>query len=334
MRAELWRTPKHSSPEQSGRGAPPRPLTTLALAALITVGGSLALAQFAPESAALQIPVPGPAPAPLDAAMRKEVADALAQKLADEYAYAEPGRKMAEAIRDKLTAGGYDKITSADEFAVALQADIRAVVNDKHLRVTFGAGAQPMMQGGLRPQGPIVPQPSNPIRRLEILEGNIGYMELNSLPPLPAVKDVIAAAFIYLQNTDALIIDARGNGGGTPPTVAFFMSYLSEGEPYVVNRVQWRQGNRVDETKTTDLGARSYGAKKPVFYLMSHRTFSGGEEFAYDLQAFRRGVLIGETTGGGANPGGLQPLGHGFSVVLPGGYIVHPVTGTNWRALV
>ena len=89
----------------------------------------------------------------------------------------------------------------------------------------------------------------------------------------------------------------------------------------------------VIETKTTDLGDRSYGAKKPVYVLTSSLTFSGGEEFAYDVQAFKRGVIVGETTGGGANPGGPQPLGHGFTVFVPTGLVKHPVTGTNWEGV-
>jgi hypothetical protein len=104
------------------------------------------------------------------------------------------------------------------------------------------------------------------------------------------------------------------------------MSYLSEGPPYTVMRVLDRQRGAF-ETKTTDLGERSYGAKKPVYVLTSSYTFSGGEEFAYDVQAFKRGVIVGQTTGGGANPGGPQPLGHGFTVFVPMGLAKHPRDG-------
>jgi len=84
---------------------------------------------------------------------------------------------------------------------------------------------------------------------------------------------------------------------------------------------------------TTDLGAASYGARRPVFVLTSGWTFSGGEELVYDIKARKRGLAIGETTAGGANPGGLQPLGHGFLAFIPVGYAVNPVTGTNWEGV-
>jgi hypothetical protein len=307
--------------------------TSATLAVVITV------ARVAPATAqpkpALSGPMsPGGASARnseiVDAATRKEVAEALATALADGYAHANLGQKMAQEVRAKLKAGAYNKIVSADEFAHALTADIRAVNDDKHLRVT---SRPPMMMTPTPGMIAIMRAMNAGIPRVDILEGNIGYMEVNGVAPLEAAKGTIATAFAFLHNTDALIIDARGNGGGDPLTVAFYMSYLSEGAPYVVNRIHYREDNRVEEIKTTDLGALSYGAKKPVLFLTSHRTFSGGEEFGYDLQAFKRATIVGETTGGGANPGDMKQLGHGFSMLLPNGYVVNPVTNSNWEGV-
>jgi hypothetical protein len=63
-------------------------------------------------------------------------------------------------------------------------------------------------------------------------------------------------------------------------------------------------------------------------------TFSGGEEMAYDLQALKRAVVVGEVTGGGANPGGgLVPLGKQFVANIPSGQGVNPITGTSWEGV-
>lgn len=156
-------------------------------------------------------------------------------------------------------------------------------------------------------------------------------MRVNGVPMFDYSKDAIAAAFAFLRNTDALIIDNRDNGGGDPRTVAFYMSYLSEGDPYLLNTFHWRKDDHVVESKTTNLGELSYGSRKQVFVLTSQGTFSGGEELTYDLQAFKRGVVVGETTGGGANPGGLLPLGHQFVAFIPGGYPVNAITQSNWE---
>jgi hypothetical protein len=62
-------------------------------------------------------------------------------------------------------------------------------------------------------------------------------------------------------------------------------------------------------------------------------TFSGGEELAYDIQGFKRGIVVGETSGGGANPGDPQAIGRGFMVFMPFGIVVHPATGKNWEGV-
>ncbi|MDB5692090.1 MAG: hypothetical protein JWO81_1153, partial [Alphaproteobacteria bacterium] len=60
-------------------------------------------------------------------------------------------------------------------------------------------------------------------------------------------------------------------------------------------------------------------------------TFSGGEELAYDIQTLKLGTLVGETTGGGANPGQSVPIGHGVMAFIPTGRAESPVTGSNWE---
>jgi hypothetical protein len=264
---------------------------------------------------------------PLDESARKEVVEQLATALADSYAYEDVGRKLAQHVRARMAAKSYAGIDSGEALAAALDADLHSVVPDKHLNISFGARPGPQ-------RGP--PRDSRAsngaIRRAEILAGNIGYLEVNGVPDLEFASDAIAAAFAFLGNTDALILDLRGNGGGSPETCALYMSYLSEGAPYVLNTFHSR-GDQAGETRTTDLGARAYGAKKPVFVLISARTFSGGEELAYDIQSFKRGLVVGEVSGGGANPGDSRPLSHGFTVFMPTGYPVNPVTGKNWEGV-
>lgn len=75
--------------------------------------------------------------------------------------------------------------------------------------------------------------------------------------------------------------------------------------------------------------ARRYD--KPVYVLTSARTFSGGEDCAYGLQAQKRATLVGETTGGGSNPVSWFSLGHGIVVAIPTTRATNAVTGTNWE---
>jgi C-terminal processing protease CtpA/Prc len=69
----------------------------------------------------------------------------------------------------------------------------------------------------------------------------------------------------------------------------------------------------------------------PLFVLCSARTFSAGEEFAYDLQALRRATIVGETSRGGANPGRVHRLDEHFAAFIPDARAINPVTGDNWE---
>ena len=281
------------------------------------------IAQGAQPSSSIQI----------DERVRKDVLNSLAQELESRYVLPDMATKLAAAVRAKQKARAYKNVTTGPDLARVLTEDLLSIAHDKHLRITFGFG--PLPPG---PSGPLPPQMLDELRKengaipkVEILDGNVGYMRVNGVPPVDVARPAIAAAFAFLHNTDALIIDDRGNGGGDPHTVAVYVSYLSEGKFFVVNTFHSREGGRVEEFKTTELGDLSYGARKPVFVLTSPMTFSGGEELAYDLQALKRATLVGEVTGGGANPVTIIELGHQFSVSMPDAQGINPITGTNWE---
>src|SRR5437763_520244 len=70
---------------------------------------------------------------------------------------------------------------------------------------------------------------------------------------------------------------------------------------------------------------------KDVYVLTSGRTFSGAEEFAYNLQTQKRATIVGETTGGGAHPTrGFRVTDH-FGVGVPFARSINPVTKTSWE---
>jgi hypothetical protein len=271
----------------------------------------------------------------IDASIRKDVLNKLARALESQYAIEDTAKKLAELVRARQKANAYKRISTAPELARALTEDLYAVAHDKHLHVDFSF--TPLPEGPSGPPSPdvlnAIAKQNGAIPKLEILDGNVGYMRVNGVPFIESARSAIAAAFEFLRNTDALIIDNRGNGGGDPNTVALYVSYLSTGEPYVVNTFHWRAGNRIEEFKTTQLGDQAYGADKPVFVLTSPFTFSGGEELSYDLQAEKRAVVVGEVTGGGANPGGPVPLPHQFVVFMPGAVAVNPLTKTSWEGI-
>jgi C-terminal processing protease CtpA/Prc len=70
---------------------------------------------------------------------------------------------------------------------------------------------------------------------------------------------------------------------------------------------------------------------KPVYVLTSHGTFSGGEEFTFDLKTQKRAPIVGEATGGGAHPVRGIPAGDHFTIVVPFARPINPVTKGDWE---
>jgi len=142
--------------------------------------------------------------------------------------------------------------------------------------------------------------------------------------------ETAAAAMNLLANTDALIIDLRKNGGGDPAMVQLVCSYLFSQRTHL-NDIYSRPDNRTEEFWTkTDMPGKPYG-DKPVFVLTSSRTFSGAEEFSYNLKNLNRATIVGETTGGGAHPVNARRLGKDFLIMVPFARAINPITKTNWE---
>lgn len=274
----------------------------------------------------------------IDAATRTQVIDGVLKRLNDSYIFPEVAKKMEAAIRERAQKKEYDQITSSAAFARKLTEDLQAVSRDKHLRVRYSHEAVPE---GQRRDEPTAEERENYRRfsqrinhgfeRVERLPGNIGYIDLRGFFDPELGKDTVAAAMSFISNTDALIFDLRQNGGGDPAMVALISSYLFGAEPVHLNDLHWREGNRVEEFWTKPAAAAVRYEGKDIYVLTSARTFSGAEEFSYNLKNLKRATIVGETTGGGANPGGGFRVNAHFGMFVPTGYAQSPVTKTNWE---
>jgi C-terminal processing protease CtpA/Prc len=144
-------------------------------------------------------------------------------------------------------------------------------------------------------------------------------------------RDTVAGAMNFLANTDALVIDLRENGGGQPDMVQLFCSYLFDAQPVHLNDLYFRPMDQTRQFWTLPwLPGKRY-LDKDVYVLTSHFTFSGAEECTYNLQTQKRARIVGETTGGGANPGGPVELTKNLTAFVPTGRAINPITGSNWE---
>ena len=291
--------------------------------------------QFEPDGKLKAIQIDGPIEAdelrqrlePVDDQTRQITIKAIAHQLRKEYVFPEVADKMAAALGKNAEEGRYANVSRADDLARMLTEDLRAVCHDKHLRVRLNTGGQ-------RPGGMI---PGDEARRnygfvrAEVLPNNIGYIRFDGFSASDEAREAAAAAMAFVARCDALIFDVRQNGGGSPRMVEFLGGYLYE-SPTVLNAFFDRKGRRVSQTRTLETvpGAKVNPAV-PVYVLTSGRTFSCAEEFSYDLQTTKRGIIVGETTGGGAHPVKGVPLNDRFMMMIPYERAENPITHGNWE---
>ncbi|HEU4932262.1 MAG TPA: S41 family peptidase [Pyrinomonadaceae bacterium] len=275
---------------------------------------------------------------PIDAATRTQVIDTIIKRLNESYVFPDVAKKMEDSIRERVANKEYDQITSAKQFATTLTNDLQAVSKDKHLRVRYSHQAIPERGPRREPTAEEREQRKRDLTwsnhgfsKVERLRGNIGYLEFLNFMDEELGADTVAAAMNFVNNTDALIIDMRSNGGGNPAMVALVCSYLFGPEPVHLNDLYWREGNRTDEFWTRKEVAGKRYLNKDVYVLTSKRTFSGAEEFTYNLKNLKRATIIGETTGGGAHPGGGFRISEHFGMFIPTGRAISPITKTNWE---
>lgn len=274
-------------------------------------------------------------PRPLSAEQRNETLEAVAKTLEENYVFPEIGAKMAAMLREKADADAYKDVEAPTGFAGRVTDDLREICKDKHLAVRVGAGPDFHGGGPMRRRGsPDDARRENfGFKQVELLPGNIGYIRFDEFNPSDDAKHVAKGAMAFVSGCDALIFDLRYNGGGSPVMIQFLSSYLFD-RPTHLNSFFDRTNNKTEEFWTTEsVPGKRLGEDLPVYVLTSGRTFSGAEEFSYNLQNLKRATLVGETTGGGAHPVRPISVNEQFHVMVPFARAVSPITHTNWEGV-
>jgi Peptidase family S41 len=279
---------------------------------------------------------PGVSPAvvKLDSALRARVIDGLAADLTRFYVHPAVAAQMVGTLRAQEHAEAYRGLDDGFQFADRLTADLRGVSHDLHLRVTFNPferppPARPTAQQLARMRSQME-RGNCAFEKVEILPGDVGYVKFDAFMSPEICAATVEAAMAFVAHTRALIFDLRDNGGGQPAMIAFIASYLFD-RPTHLNDIYNRYRNTTTQFWTIPSLPGKRLSREPVFVLTSHRTFSGAEEFCYDLENLRRATIVGETTGGGAHPVRGYAVADYFQVVVPGSEAINPITHTNWE---
>ena len=276
----------------------------------------------------------------LDSKTKSEAVNKIAKLLDENYVFPDKAKQMGDYIKSQLKNSTYDTINDPMLFAELLTMDLQSITHDKHLRIAFNPEAVKELKELEKKTGSFDDEPmfieqmkreNYGFKEIKILPGNIGYIDFRNFAPSKISKQTVASVMNFVSGTDALIFDIRKNGGGDPDGVRLICSYLFGTEPVHLNDIYTRTTNETEEYWTLK---KVDGVKRPdvpVYVLTSRFTFSGAEEFAYNLKNLKRATIVGEVTGGGANPGGTKYIDNSFVVFIPTGRAISPVTKTNWE---
>jgi hypothetical protein len=272
----------------------------------------------------------------LDAAARQRVLDGVESSLKEFYVYPETAKKMNDDLQERQKRGEFDAVTDGDVFAALLTKDLQEVSHDQHLHVNYSPYKLPN-----RDNDEPTPEEKEMRRKqaerancgfvkAEILPGNIGYLKFNFFANPEFCGATAIAAMNFLSHVDAIIFDLRDNGGGDPKMVALISTYLFN-KPTHLNDLYNRKDDETTQYWTLPYVPGNRLPDAPAFVLTSKMTFSGTEEFSYNLKNLKRATIVGETTGGGAHPVSGHRIDDHFTIGVPSARAVNPVSKTNWE---
>jgi hypothetical protein len=303
-------------------------------------------ARAAPPPAEETVPAEALQNQPFAPAERVATLDRIADLIERNYVYKDKAEAIAAEVRamksDPKLAAATDEVMWAAILTGRLQA------HDIHFNVSWSAAPTPAsnLVGGSPPDPKALERTlaadNYGFAKVERLAGNIGYVQLSFFAPFdrslageaePAARKAGEAALRLVSGTDAVIFDLRQNMGGSPDMIDLLLSAFLGEKPILLNQFYQRKGDRTVDFTTLANYAGPRLPDAPVFVLISGSTASGAEEFAYDVQTQKRGIVVGERSAGGANPGGVFDAGGGLQVFISTGAAKNPVTGTNWEGV-
>lgn len=172
--------------------------------------------------------------------------------------------------------------------------------------------------------------PRRPSFEMKMLPNNVAHIKINSMVDGNKADEIFAQNYAEISKADALILDLRENSGGSSivgyKILSFFIDTPFRQSKWLTREYHptFRAWGRPDkafgdenafeyslEAVRKMRGANTPPFLKPVIVLSSPRTFSAAEDFLVAFKPLKRGLIIGEPSGGSTG----QPL----VIALPGG---------------
>jgi hypothetical protein len=229
----------------------------------------------------------------------------IARHIASNYVYPDQGGQIASHIQMANHRGDFSKAATWKEFDSLVTRSLQKFSRDNHLYVRFDPAIVKQLKsssGDTEPQGSITVEANEKDRNYgfsetKVLPGNVGYIKLTSINISEKSLPVVYEAMRKVQNTDALIIDLRDNGGGGSQIGPVLESFFLPENTLTLEFVS-RKGVVNTESTVNWLKEKKYG--NPLYIIVNKNTASAAEALAFVLQQNKRAKIVGERSAGAA----------------------------------
>jgi hypothetical protein len=271
----------------------------------------------------------------LSAAERESALQRIVTFLNEQYVVPQMRPQVVARLDAGKREGRYD-VDDPKAFAERITDDLHAVTHDGHMWLSFDPATYSASASSDDDAAEFWRRHAirnhHGLTETRVLGGNVRYLKIIGFEWVEdETGTAYDAAMEFLKAGDAIIIDLRGNGGGSHAAVRYLVSHFMPGG---VLEMTFLEGSKVPEQSRTleHLPAgRLQGV--PLYVLIDGGVASAGEAFAYDVQQFRLGELVGQRTAGAANNNNLLPVAPGFVFSVSYGRPVHPASNSNWEGV-
>jgi len=265
----------------------------------------------------------------LAVSQKDSVIAGIKKLISEKYAVSDKAKAIADSIQSK----NYSKITSCDKFVKKVNDDLYKYSHDKHLSLQYDSALANKLTGQMdihEEQDDNQKKENYGVSKVELLDGNIGYLRLDYFADGNNAKDTVLNAIRFLNKTYTLIIDLRDNTGGSGSMVQLLASVFLPNEDAELLRILYRTGDTVN-LKTQKTKPEFQYLSRPVYILCNNKTYSAAEAFTFILKNKKRAIVVGETTAGAGNIAGPYSVNNKFVITIPVGTITDPLTNSGWE---
>ena len=264
------------------------------------------------------------------------IVEKIPDLLSQNYVLPEKRGQLASEFTETIQSGLYSSITHPDTLAKVLSRNLREMGQDKHLYVKYYPTDTEKdefdWEAWEREERILEKEQNFGFTEVKVLPGNIGYIKIVEFMHPQRGMATAVAAMKLVEQTEGLIIDLRGNGGGYGGLMNYVLNHYFDGGPTHISTTIYSEEDKLPEKEySSDLVYGKMRVNTPLYIITNAKTGSAAEFFAYTLQSFGKAKVVGQRTAGAAHLNSFFPLNENFRISISTAAPINPKTQSNWE---